>query len=421
MNKVEKAVYDLIKTNPKIKLLVRDIYQLVCDLFPRKKEFSINPIDFREGYFFGFHDVQPFSNNNDKVLSNKLYIDLKMPTKNDYLDIGYFNFSKGKLGEFIKIDSTNSWNYHKGCRLQWIDQENLIFNCTSNGKMVSKIKNINSQEERILSMPIDSVSLDGRHATSFSYQRLEKFMPGYGYCHEDDISFIDSPAPSQTGLYLLDIKMNEKRMLIDLRTLAEQSKDEDNSLISSHYVTHTLFSPDGRFVSFFHRWVGADTLKRYTRLMIYDLVTNEFFQVPTGYMVSHYVWNDKNQIVAYCNFNGVDGHALLDIKNIDKSHLVAYPALNSDGHQSFINSSQFVTDTYGDKFRMSKLYKVDIVSSAIKLIASVYSPNKFQTKVAHKHIACDLHPIVSRDGEFVCFDTVKSGARSLAIMSMKGV
>lgn len=421
MNKLERFIYDSVKSKPWLKLLIRNIYQGVFDLLPRKKEFAKNPILFREGFFYGFHDTIPFSQDNRKVLSNKLSIDLKMPTKNDFIDVGYFNFDDtnfGEFGEFVKLGQTNAWNYHKGCRSQWIGNNRFIYNCTKSDKMISKIVDINTREEKEISFPIDSVSSDGRYASSFSYERLEKYMPGYGYCHQDDISFLSQAAPEKTGLYLIDIEFNTSRLIVTLEQLARLSEQEENSKEGFHYVTHSLFSPDGRYLSFFHRWVGDDTRKRYTRLVIYNLETNTFEVAPTGYMVSHYVWNRKNQIIAYCNLDGVDSHAILNIPDFSRSFPVAYPRLNSDGHQSFIDDTSFITDTYPDKYRMAKLYKVDIAFDTVELLASVYSPGKFQTKVPHKHIACDLHPCVSRDGRFVCFDTVKSGVRSLAIMSL---
>ena len=421
MNSIEKVVYDLVKKNPKLKMFIRDVYQLAFDLLPRKKEYSLNPIDYKEGYFFGFHDVQAFSTDNKSVLANKLHFDLRMPKKEDFLEIGYFEISNNKLGKYESLGRTNSWNYHKGCRLQWVNESHIIFNCTNHDKMISKIINISNKEEILINYPIDSVSKDGKYATSFSYERLEKFMPGYGYCHSDEISFLNEPASKNTGLFLINLEEKSSRLIVNLMELANQSKDKENSKFSNHYVTHTLFSEDGRYVSFFHRWVGEETRKRYTRLMIYDLKKKEFFQIPTGFMVSHYVWNKNNQIIAYCNYNGKDAHTLLDVEEFSNSKTIAYPEINSDGHQSFVDSNRFVTDTYGDKFRMSKLYLVNVDSNEVKLIASVYSPNKFQTKDPHKHIACDLHPIVSENGKMVCFDTAKSGKRSLAIMSLDGI
>lgn len=419
MNKIEKIVYDLVKKTPWLKLLIRNIYQGIFDLLPRKKEFSVNPISIKENFFYGFHDTLPFSESNDKLLANKLYFDLRMPLKGESLDVGFFLLDNGKFGDYVKVGESLSWNYHKGCRLQWLTVDKLIYNTVSKeGTLLSIIYDINTLESKEVCMPIDSASHDGRFATSFSYERLEKYMPGYGYCYEDDYSYIDNQYPEKSGLFLVDLKTNTSSLLVSLKKLYELVKEEVGASVSNHYVTHSLFSNDNKYIAFFHRWVGDDTRKRYTRFMIYDLAKKELFSLPTGYMVSHYVWNENNEIIVYCNYEGVDCHVLFKIEDLINSHKVAYPRLNSDGHQSFLGNSKFVTDTYGDKFRMSKLYLVDVNTSEVELLASVYSPNKFQTKIPTKHIACDLHPTVSKDGKYVCFDTVKSGKRAIALMRL---
>jgi|SRR5690554_823393 len=419
MNKVERLVYDLLKGNPKLKQTVRNIYQFGFDLLPRKSEFSINPISIKESCFLGFHDIQPFSVDNSKLLSNKLSFDLRMPKEGEVLEVGYIKIADGKLGEFVKLGESTAWNFHKGCRLQWRSADEVVFNSSENNKLVSNVLNLNGTCST-LSYPVDTVSECGTFATSFSYERLEKYMPGYGYPYTDDISYIDELAPVATGLFLVDLTTGLRKLLVSLQELAERTKNEEASIGSHHYVTHTEFSKDSRFISFLHRWVGQDKQKRYTKLMVYDLKEAKLITLPiTNNMASHYVWNYKNQIIAYCNFEGVDCHALLDVENISNSRKVAYPQLNSDGHQSFINDDQFITDTYPDKWRMAKLSTVDISSNTSKLVASIYSPKKYQTKDFTKHIACDLHPRVSADGQLVCFDTVKSGKRSIAIMGLK--
>ena len=62
MNKIEKIVYDILKKHPQAKLFVRDIYQNVMDLIPDKPNFTAKEIKVLEGYFWGFHDVSPISN-----------------------------------------------------------------------------------------------------------------------------------------------------------------------------------------------------------------------------------------------------------------------------------------------------------------------------------------------------------------------
>lgn len=421
MNKFERFVYDLVKSNPKLKKSIRNIYQGLFDMLPRKKQFSINPISAKEGYFFGFHEIQPFSQNNDKVLANKLYYDeMRMPNKDDFIDVGYIEFDGKDLGDFVKLGETNSWNFHKGCRLQWIDSDRIIFNCTHNNEMCSKIVDIHTKEEDIIPYPIDTVSSDGLYATSFSYERLEKHMPGYGYAHKDDYSYMDYKTTDKTGLFLINLETKEKKLLVDLKTLSDSTKPCEASSESNHYVTHSEFSHDSKYISFLHRWTGDYKGKRYTELMIYNLETDEMFRFPTtGHMTSHYDWNNKHEIIAYCNYKNQDAHVLLNVENINKSSFVAYPELNSDGHQSFINDTSFVTDTYPDKWRMAKLYSVDIDTNKVELLAAVQSYKKFQSSPEKGHVACDLHPIVSSDGQYVCFDTVHTGKRGIAVMSLK--
>lgn len=420
MNKIERFVYDLVKSNPKIKKSIRNIYQGVFDLLPRKKEFSINPILYKEGFFFGFHELQPFSKDNSKILAVKYnYDEIRMPNENDFVSVGYIHFDGTSLGAFVKLGETNAWNFHKGCRLQWVNDTKIIFNCIINGKLGARIIDIENKTEETIPMPIDTVSPDGKLATSFSYERLEKHMPGYGYCHKDDYSFIDMKAPSLTGLFLIDLVSKKSDLIVDLSTLSNRTKDFDSSLVWNHYVTHTEFSHDSKIVSFLHRWTGEYKGKRFTEFMIYDLSSNKLSRLPTtNLMTSHYDWNNKREIIAYCNFKGIDAHVLIKIDDVENSHFVLYPQINSDGHQSFIDDNCFITDTYPDNWRMAKLFKINISDNKMELLASVYSPKKFQSSSSKGHVACDLHPTVSRDGRFVCFDTVKTGRRSLAVMAV---
>ena len=190
MNFIEKKIYNLVKSKPWIKNIFRNIYQSFFDLFPRKKEMFKNQIDYKEGYFFGFHDLNPFSKNNDKVLSHKLLHDnLIIPKFGEKIDIGYFNITKDKFENFVKVDVSKAWNFHKGARLQWVDSNIIIFNTSFKNKLVYKLVNIKSNESKIFDFPIDSISKDGTLASSFSYERLNEFMPGYGYVGVNDDGF----------------------------------------------------------------------------------------------------------------------------------------------------------------------------------------------------------------------------------------
>lgn len=117
MNKLESTIYNLVRKNPALKQFVRNMYQDIFDLLPRKKEYFASPYQYREGFFFGFHDVTPFSFDETKLLANQNRLDLRMPLPTEGLDVGYFDLEQGPIKDFHRVDTSYAWNYHKGCRL----------------------------------------------------------------------------------------------------------------------------------------------------------------------------------------------------------------------------------------------------------------------------------------------------------------
>lgn len=412
MNKIELFVYNRVKNNYIVKNLVRNIYQGFYDLLPNYESRFITVPIVKENCYFGFHDLNPFSEDNSKILSNKLTIPLRMPTQNDLLDVGYWGGRE--FSSWNKLGETHAWNYHKGCRLQWLPKERCIFNVERNGILRSEICDLDSSYT-IIHWPIDTASHDGTVATSFSYERLQKMMPGYGYLFPDADSCINSPVSEGTGLYLVNLNNNTRDMVIDLKTLSlfHHEKSMDSAY---HFVTHTEFSYDDRYISFLHRWY--DGVNRHTRLIVYDRTTKEMYASPTTGMVSHYAWNRKGGIIAYCRVNDIDSHVYFYNYKMEKYKRCGYPKLNSDGHHHFIYNDNFVVDTYPNKYRHAMLYKVNVNTDDVTLLADVRSFKKFASPSPDMHWACDLHPRCSEDGTLISFDSVFTGKRSLCIMKL---
>lgn len=416
MNRIEKIVYNAVKRTPALKLFIRNLYQALFDLLPRQKNFVKFHLTYKEGYFYGFHDTTPFSLDNTKVLANHILIPLRMPKPEEELEVGFFSFNGKELGDFVKLGSSRAWNYHKGCRSQWVDDKHIIYNTAIDGVLKSELVDIRDKSKINIDYPIDTVSPDGKYATSFSYERLEMLMPGYGYPYKDADSYIDELAPVKSGLFLIDLASGKRKLLVDLKTLSEDAEIPEAQRGFRHYVTHSEFSENGRYISFMHRWVGNEIRLRWTRLLIYDLKENRYFSLPAKEMVSHYVWRG-NKLLAYCRVNGTDCHVLFDVENKDNYRTILPDQLNSDGHQTFISDNTFITDTYPDRRRMAKLYMVDLLENRKEMIASLYHPKRFRSEL-YSHICCDLHPCASVDGRFVCFDSVFTGKRSICVMAI---
>lgn len=418
MNKIEFLIYKTVSKNQKLKRLLRNIYQGLFDILPRKKDYFISEPVFFEKSFFGFHDISPLSYSDDKLLSYRLEFDKRMPESSESLEFGYYNLHSM---EFVSLGNTLAWNYHKGSRLQWLDKDNVIINDRlDTDSFCSKIININTKNIITIDYPIDSINRNNYFASSFDYIRLQNCMPGYGYTlyKKRQIEF----APDDDGLYLLDLKHNTRNLLVSLKTLASEINLLDGYY---HFVTHTEFSHNGEYIAFLHRWISAtetDLDNRFSRLIIYDLRTHSYFSIPTDFVISHYVWNDNNQIIVYCSINGKRGHYIISFDEKTKEVTTKFcdnNQINGDGHQTVLSNSVFFTDTYPDKYRMAHIYSYNIDNNQVKEIVRIYSPKDFQTNNIYCHIACDLHPRISISKKYLTFDCIHNGMRSLALLKIE--
>ena len=419
MNKLEEFVYHAISGNPTVKNFVRNTYQAFFDLLPRKREFIPVQISTAENCHFGFHDISQLSPDDSKLLVVRPSFDKRMPKAGEAAEIGYYDVDeKGRIGVYHSVCETFAWNWHKGSRGQWMSNDTILFNTCVNDKMVSQRINVITGEKIVYPFPIDSISQDGRFATTFSFERLQFCMPGYGYPYHDD-SYLDQEAPCETGLYVYEFATKSLKLIVSIRDLIKTIPNEYQSGYM-HFVTHTEFSHDGRYISFMHRWTqpSGNILKRKERLIVYDIELNEFSELPSELSASHYAWNKKHQIIASVVLGGKCCHALYDVHNINNVRVIAGDQINSDGHQSFINDSEFITDTYPDKYRNAYLYRVNIETGEVKVLARLFSPKEFQTKDNLCHIACDLHPRVSFSGKYYSFDTVRTGIRSVCLVKI---
>jgi hypothetical protein len=420
MNRYERLIYDLVKGNPALKKKIRNIYQSIFDLLPRPEDKSAYPITQRKGYFFGFHDHTPFSADNLKMLSNRATGDLYMPKNNQPLEVGFFDGQDFK--NFNPITTTNAWNWHMGCKLQWRGNSNeIIFNDHIGGSNISRMINLDSSEEKKFSSSIASVSPDGEWAIGYSFERVNELMPGYGYTHKVEEDDLDQYRPKKTGIYKINLSNGNKQELINIHDLAN-IKTVQSMENAKHFFSHVVISPDSAQFMFLHRWKdpNGDIDKRFSRLVIADLSGKIIDILVTNEMVSHIGWKDSEHIIAYCRVPIYDDkYILFKVNNPERSIVIGNNKLTSDGHPSYEKSGRWiVTDTYPDRRRIQNLILFDTKTETRYDIAKLFNPKKFQSPSAYQHWACDLHPRWSRDSRILCFDATFEGRRSLCTIDL---
>jgi hypothetical protein len=412
MNKLELFVYQLVKNNPRLKNLVRDIYQAPLNLIRIPNEQSLFPVMVREGYFYGFHDKNPWSADNRFLLAHG-FNDLSNtePKIGDRVDIGYFKDNNSPL--FTKVAETGCFNWQQGSMLQWFGKTgDLIFNDSVDGSNIARIFNLEGKQTRTLPIAIAAVNAQGTLALSYNFARLQKHFPGYGYSHGTDPE-IDAEAPVSHGISVTDVRDNSVTELFSVHDIASFQPEKSMSG-AFHFLTHCLFSPSGERFLFLHRWIRKGNYS-YTRMFSCDVKGGQLHLFPTHEMVSHMAWQDELHVLAYCrSLDKKDGYVLFNDRDPGYRQIGA-GSFNSDGHPSFPvgNSRWFITDTYPDRLRRSFLILYNILKE--QRIDLGY----FRQPISYKEaVRCDLHPRWNNDGTMICFDSAHTGKRSLCTMNI---
>ncbi|ABV51075.1 Hypothetical protein P9215_14621 [Prochlorococcus marinus str. MIT 9215] len=417
---INNSILDLIKkkipNRQKIKILIflRFIYRFIN----QRKEYYLNKnYCYREYFipgeniFFGYHDLDPFSVNNEIIIACKTKQRIKSIINSD-LELGYFNLNE-ENGKFHYVDSTSSWCWQQGCRLQWFNQSqnSIIFNTKVNNKIVSKVVDIFSKDLlKVFDRPIYSQSPNKKFFVSLDFYRLEKLRPGYGY-QNSKYEIENQFAPKDDGLWLIDTKNGFSKLIINYSEIYNHKKNitMDNAY---HYFNHVIWSPDSKKFFFLHLWLGKSG-QRYARAFIWNNELKEYKLLIDNCLISHHAWLNNEKLLVYTDYKSEKmSYKIINLNSLSLKN-IKEPLLKGDGHPfcSQMQNNIFITDTYPDKFLEQSLLFHDINKKETKIIGKFYSPPKFRYDYR-----CDLHPRLSSDGNFIAIDSGHKGQRALIVL-----
>jgi hypothetical protein len=248
-------------------------------------------------YFFGYYDKSPLNKSNEKLLACKsLFID-RLPTKNDTLEIGYFNWKKSN--EFISIVTTKAWNWQQGCMLQWLGSEydkKIIYNDRRENQYVTIILDIETKQEEILPMAYYTASNNGDFVLCIDNERHEWYRESYSYKGvENDDKY--KPYIGDDGIWYIDIRTKEKKQIITLEQIVSIN-NLSNMENAIHYLEHLMLSPNNNRFAFLHRWRTQDG-GIYSRLYSSNTDGSDIYLLNDSGRMSHFCWQDNEYILGW--------------------------------------------------------------------------------------------------------------------------
>tara|TARA_B100000963_G_scaffold354404_1_gene370869 strand:+ start:2269 stop:3570 length:1302 start_codon:yes stop_codon:yes gene_type:complete len=417
--------------------------------------------DQSKHYFFGYYDKSPIDINNKYLLTHEATQINNYPKKDELINVGYFDYNNKK--QFYLVSKTSAWNWQIGSRLQWIgdgSSNEIIFNIKKDNKILSKKYNIHTSEEEVLPMSIFDVSSNQKFALSLNFDRLHCLRKGYGYENELVYKNLEKK-PSNDGIYFMDLKTKEIKLIISLKDLANFKKTESMNS-SYHWVNHIMINKNCTRFAFLHRWKNSDETFS-SRLITSNIDGTDLNCLVDSGSVSHFTWQSNKNIIVWCRLkNNYDAlkykkksNSLfkigkyiihkLKIRNLSiiqsiikenfwvisdtkQSKIVKLKYnFNEDGHCSYcIDKNMMLNDSYPNAKKNYSLYLYNFTKNiCYKLYTLKSIPDINKTK-NHSNwdnslLRCDLHPKWSFDGNSAIVDTVHNGSRQIFVYNIRKI
>ena len=364
-------------------------------------------------YFYGYYDLPFLSRDGRYHLCHKVSFIDRMPTENDVAIIGMIDLQNNN--EFIPLSQTTAWNFQQGSFLQWhpTEENKIIYNVRTGNTYGAEILDVKTGEIKKLSMPVATVSPNGKYAISINFSRMFNFRPGYGYAGFKDENF-DIKAPKNDGIFLIDLETGASKLVLPISDLKGFLKTK-NSLVADGkiLVNHINFNTDGsRFVSLVRTFATGENEWR-TATVTGNFDGTDLYLLSDYKQASHYYWKNEAELLIWATHT--DGTKLYLLK--DKSEeFIAFndDCFKPDGHCSYSKDKNFILyDSYPDPDECRHLFVYD-VNTKEKIFA-----DKFKTIIpCTLDIRCDLHPRFIGNTKNVSFDSTHEGFRGIYIVEM---
>lgn len=407
---IESKIHDKLLNHPKLKKVVKRCYQRTMVSLSKKFKSEgnivrVSPNDDYD-YFFGYYDKSPWDITGRYMLCMKASDTSKNVAPKEKLEILLIDTENNN--ETKKIAESHSWNVQQGCMAQWLGPKfdrKIIYNDFRDNKYCSIILDVFSGEEKVIDMPVYSVSSDGKFALTLDFSRLHRLRPGYGYSNLEDQTKSEK-LPDSPCVWLINLSKNTYEPYLYYKDFYN-FETRDEMINAEHKVNHIMISPNNDKFMIIHRWFIGN--KKYSRLITCEIKTKSMYNLSDDDMVSHCYWKNNDEIIAFENKKGEgNGYYLMKDKSKEFTHL--WPSLKSDGHPSYSPDGNYVvTDSYPNKKRVQTLRLLNDDMSIS--IAKVFSPFKYDNDTR-----CDLHPRWSRDGKSICFDGCFEDNRRLYVI-----
>ena len=340
-------------------------------------------------YFFGFHDISPWSFDGRFVLLHRFETLLsRLPSGREIAQIVIWDQHSNR---FETIGETTTWNLQQGARAAWVPgyERAVAFNRLVDGVPGCQIVDLAGGTRRDYAYTIGAISPDGRYSLSPNFGRLARYWKAYGYQGVPPSPDIGDPAPARDGIWRLDFHTGDIELMVPIAALSGYGKPLAST--AYRFVTHISFNPSGTLIAFYDRYITNDGAL-FSRLCT-SRPDGTDIVVLAEEKVSHFVWlNDELLLVWMRN-------SVLPIASIRRAGLLASPWL-----RPLVRAARLARGRMKSALLQEAFYEVDARKRR--------PPKPFATALLTE----DGHPMLSPDGHWIVVDSYPDKAGRIPLM-----
>jgi hypothetical protein len=216
-------------------------------------------------HFFGYigqSQTIPWNAGGRYIVALRTGFHDRMPAPDDAAEVVLIDTAQGN--RVVPVDKTRAWNFQQGTMFYWNPasaETQFFFNDRDpeTGRVYAVLFDVEKQrrvrEYRYPDTHLGNsgVAQGGGAFVAINYGRLDRLRPVTGYPGALDWT-AGQRAPDNDGVFLIDIRSGEKRLLASFRELAELVRPLNPEIDkASLYINHTLWNREDDRIYFFLR------------------------------------------------------------------------------------------------------------------------------------------------------------------------
>ena len=354
-----------------------------------------------EHTFVGYYDKNPVDQSGKYILCHRVSSNYTKMIEPKEAKIGLVSIQDNS---FLELTSTSAMNWQLGSRVQWLDENNIIYNDVIDNTQCSIKFNILTKKKIMqYKRPIWDISVDKKFGASLNFSRIKVKRPGYGYIGKniDNLNEI---------LTIFDLENDRSIFTISLVEILENIKFE-GTINDDLYLNHIVWLPCNKKLIAVFNHENKNLNQRLVFPVMINLETKKIDLINKNGFFSHHTLIDKDRLLAYVKINNKYCFAIWSETTGWKEIKNSMPTL--DGHPTYISSiDRVILDSYPNRFGIMSLYFGSInQKDKLEKIASIV--NEPQYTGANR---CDLHPRYSMKHNLIVSDLPYKNCRRILVI-----